>query len=286
MLDHILVAGLLLALPLRLLMATGVKGDQLPKYFSHEAKLVLYYGNGLLLWLLAGSVAFSWWWFDRSWAELGFQWGVLPYSGAAQSILLLFGALYLLDLFLEVEKDLHSRRSKRLPEVLFRDEGRGREIGIEPAPEDNYRLTTFNDPTAGLGEGSGTATGKSNPELPAFLPATSKEYIHFSLLSLTAGITEEIVYRGYCICYLAWLIGSDEWWQLSLVLLIPALSFGAGHFYQGWRAVLKIVFMAVLFGAFYWYTKSLLVLMIVHTTIDLLGGMLGWTQLRAERSRG
>lgn len=256
--DHILVASLLLALPIRLLMATGINGGQMPRHFSHEAKLALYYGNGLLLWLLAGTVAFSWWWYDRPWSELGFQWGNLPYSGAAQSIILLFGALYLLDLYLEVEKDLDSRR-------------------YSPSRDESSRIRTF------LPQGAAPSTADPNPELPAFLPATSKEFIHFSLLSLTAGITEEIVYRGYCITYLAWLLGSDSWWQLGLVLFIPAVAFGAGHFYQGWRAVLKIVFMAVLFGAFYWYTASLLVLMIVHTTIDLLGGMLGWTQLRASR---
>lgn len=280
------MASLLLALPIRLLMATGINGGQMPRHFSHEAKLALYYGNGLLLWLLAGTVAVSWWWYDRPWSELGFQWGSLPYSGAAQSIILLFGALYLFDLYLEVEKDLDSRRSKtssdgsgpsQTAESMKSDSGR---LGEGDMAIDSRRIRTF------LPQGAAPAAADHNPELPAFLPATSKEFIHFSLLSLTAGITEEIVYRGYCITYLAWLLGSDSWWQLGLVLFIPAIAFGAGHFYQGWRAVLKIVFMAVLFGAFYWYTKSLLVLMIVHTTIDLLGGMLGWTQLRASRGVG
>lgn len=131
-----------------------------------------------------------------------------------------------------------------------------------------------------------TETSKSTsiPTLPAFLPSTGREFIHYASLALSAGLAEEIVYRGYCITYLQTILGEEAWWQVALVLLLPAVAFGLGHLYQGWVAVLKIMGMAVLFGAVFLLSSSLWVLMLLHVAVDLVGGLLGWKILRERAS--
>ena len=111
-----------------------------------------------------------------------------------------------------------------------------------------------------------------------FLPVTAYEYFHFIFLALTAGICEEFIFRGYFIRYFQCLLGSEE--TYTLAILLPALIFGAVHFYQGWHAVVKITAMAIMFGYVFVHTGSLWVLMMVHAFIDLLGGLIAWQLLR------
>lgn len=114
-----------------------------------------------------------------------------------------------------------------------------------------------------------------------FLPASSRQFLHFIFLAVAAGVGEEIVYRGFMITYLSELLGTSGA-GVFVVLLVPAVAFGAGHLYQGWRAVGKIVLMAILFGFFYLRTNTLWPLMLVHTAIDVLGGVMSWYLLREK----
>lgn len=108
-----------------------------------------------------------------------------------------------------------------------------------------------------------------------FLPASCGEYLHFLFLAVCAGVCEEIIYRGFMVNYLHELLGNDPI-AIVAVLVVPAISFGLGHFYQGGRAVLKIVVMAVLFGYFFFRTGTLWPLMLLHTAVDAVGGLLSW----------
>ncbi len=109
-----------------------------------------------------------------------------------------------------------------------------------------------------------------------FLPANGGEYLHFLFLCLAAGVGEEIVYRGFMITYLRELLTSSEPWAAAVTLLFPAVSFGLAHYYQGAQAVIKIVAMALLFGFFYYRTGTLWPLILLHTAIDAVGGLLNW----------
>ncbi|TXF91445.1 CPBP family intramembrane metalloprotease [Neolewinella aurantiaca] len=108
-----------------------------------------------------------------------------------------------------------------------------------------------------------------------FLPVNAYQFLHFLFLALAAGVGEEIVYRGFMINYLSGLFG-DTGWAVVVVLLGPAIAFGVGHIYQGWRAVGKIIAMAVLFGFFLLRTNTLWPLILIHTAVDVLGGLLSW----------
>lgn len=101
------------------------------------------------------------------------------------------------------------------------------------------------------------------------LPRTDREVFGFKLLSITAGICEEVLYRGFLIWYLATWLGP---WPAALV---GAIGFGLAHWYQGRAGVLKTGLIGAIMGAFYLATGSLLWPAIVHAAIDLQGGAAG-----------
>jgi membrane protease YdiL (CAAX protease family) len=98
------------------------------------------------------------------------------------------------------------------------------------------------------------------------VPRTEREGAQFRLLSVTAGVCEEIVCRGYMIWYLAAFVG--EW----PAVFLGALIFGLGHLYQGTAGVIKTGVTGLVMGVLYVGTGSLLWPMILHLAVDLHGG--------------
>ena len=106
------------------------------------------------------------------------------------------------------------------------------------------------------------------------LPRDRHEWHGFALLSITAGVCEELIARGYLIWFFAaWLgpIGG---------LLVSSLLFGLGHAYQGATGVLKTGVVGLVMGLVYLGTRSLLPGMIVHTLIDVGSGFVGYVLFR------
>ena len=108
-----------------------------------------------------------------------------------------------------------------------------------------------------------------------FMPASATQFLNFIFLAVAAGVSEEIVYRGFMITYLQDLLGTSPLGNAAS-LVIPALGFALGHFYQGYKAVFKIIVMAILFGFFYLRTGTLWPLMLLHTAIDIFAGLMSW----------
>lgn len=101
------------------------------------------------------------------------------------------------------------------------------------------------------------------------LPRTAREGALFRWLSLTAGVCEEIVYRGYLIWYLGAFMGA---WAGAAV---AGVAFGALHAYQGKAGAVRTGLVGLGMGALYVGTGSLLWPMILHTAIDVQGGAVG-----------
>jgi len=101
-----------------------------------------------------------------------------------------------------------------------------------------------------------------------FLPRTAREAALFRRLSITAGVCEEIVYRGYLIWYLAAFVGQ---WPAAA---IAGVAFGLVHVYQGPTGAIKAGLVGLGMAALYVVTGSLLWPMILHGAIDLSGGAL------------
>jgi membrane protease YdiL (CAAX protease family) len=105
----------------------------------------------------------------------------------------------------------------------------------------------------------------------SLLPTTPLEIIIWVGVSITAGICEELAFRGFLQRQLHAFTGN-----LSLAVLAQGLVFGLFHAYQGWKNVVVITLLGVLFGALAAWRRNLRTNVIVHAWADIWGG---WLQL-------
>ena len=108
----------------------------------------------------------------------------------------------------------------------------------------------------------------------AFLPQNPRELMDFTFLAFSAGICEEVVYRGFLVNYLMTII-YDPIVAFNVAVIFPAIIFGVVHMYQGTKAVLKISIMSLLFSTIFIFSQSLLIVILLHIAVDVVGGFLG-----------
>lgn len=109
--------------------------------------------------------------------------------------------------------------------------------------------------------------------LIALVPHTTTEYRWFVGLSVTAGICEELLYRGF----LVWAL--QYWVGLGWAAAVSVLVFGAAHAYQGKDVVRPTLAGAVLQGLAL-LTRSILPGILVHAMLDVMSGTSGYLLLR------
>lgn len=105
--------------------------------------------------------------------------------------------------------------------------------------------------------------------LEPMLPRGASEARAFNALSITAGICEEILYRGYLIAYLKTAIGI---WP---AVFLSSVVFGLGHSYQGGTGVIKTGLVGLVMAGLYLVSGSLLAPMLLHAVLDLASGYIG-----------
>lgn len=107
------------------------------------------------------------------------------------------------------------------------------------------------------------------------LPRSDREMKTFWALAVTAGICEEVLYRGY----LFWYFG--HWLPQPYVLVVTAVVFGIGHSYQGMRGVVTTGIAGLFLGSVYLLTGSLYLPMAFHALIDAYSGYVGRAAMKA-----
>lgn len=102
-------------------------------------------------------------------------------------------------------------------------------------------------------------------KLDFFLPVTSAERAWFAVVSVSAGICEEVLYRGFLYHSFA------DFWQWGMVagLVASAIVFGLGHGYQGLTGIFATGILGAVLALLYLSTGSLAVPMVFHAAIDL-----------------
>lgn len=110
------------------------------------------------------------------------------------------------------------------------------------------------------------------------LPHTRREYAGFVAVAVTAGIVEEVLWRGFLIWYLGQFV------PIWTAALISVLGFGLAHAYQGRASIPKITLVGAVLTAIFMLSGSLWLPIILHAAIDVLQGKLGLTVItrRAE----
>ncbi len=103
-------------------------------------------------------------------------------------------------------------------------------------------------------------------DLVYFLPRTNRDFRHFVAVSITAGIVEEVLYRGFAFWYLA------QFMPIWAVIAVSSIGFGLGHSYQGLGGMLRVTGIGLAFGIFYVATGSIWLPMLAHAILDVLQG--------------
>jgi membrane protease YdiL (CAAX protease family) len=94
-------------------------------------------------------------------------------------------------------------------------------------------------------------------------------------VAISAGVCEEVVFRGWLLCTLHNILGLKG----TTLVLVAAACFGLAHFYQGATGVIATAIVGVLFTFLYVQSGSLLLPILLHILIDLR-----WVLLPAHRS--
>jgi membrane protease YdiL (CAAX protease family) len=103
----------------------------------------------------------------------------------------------------------------------------------------------------------------------SLLPQSLLEVLVWIGVSITAGVCEEMAFRGYLQRQFQALGGS-----VVAAVLGQGLVFGLAHAYQGWKNTVVISALGILFGALAVWRRNLRANMVVHAWTDIWGGWL------------
>jgi len=105
------------------------------------------------------------------------------------------------------------------------------------------------------------------------VPQTLTEYRWFVALSITAGICEELLYRGF----LTWLLAS--YMPVVVAIIVVSVTFGLAHAYLGRRGIINAgvvgLFMSLIVLASGWLIPA----MVIHALIDVSSAIVGYRVL-------
>jgi uncharacterized protein len=108
---------------------------------------------------------------------------------------------------------------------------------------------------------------KSLDRVRRLIPKTPTERAVWILVSISAGVCEEILYRGWLLSLFAATLGS-VWFGL----LISSIIFGLAHAYQGRNGILGTGIVGAIFGFLFIFSGSLIPGQVLHAAMDLNNG--------------
>jgi membrane protease YdiL (CAAX protease family) len=113
-----------------------------------------------------------------------------------------------------------------------------------------------------------------DPRVFQLSPQTNAELASFMALSLSAGVCEEFVFRGFLISAFQPLIGL--WGAAAVSVVVFALA----HAYEGTRGIISTGLVGLFFTLVVLVLGSLLAAMVIHVLIDVAEGLVAWLAVR------
>jgi CAAX protease family protein len=107
-------------------------------------------------------------------------------------------------------------------------------------------------------------------QISFLFPHSGLEVVAWTLLSATAGVCEEIIFRGYLQTQLTRMTGA-AW----IGILGQAVVFGGSHAYEGWQRMVIIGVWGIMFGVLALLRRSLRPGMMAHGFHDFFTGLAG-----------
>lgn len=100
------------------------------------------------------------------------------------------------------------------------------------------------------------------------IPVTRAERRLFIVLSLAAGVSEEVAFRGVLPAILERTTGS-----LWIAFLISATAFALAHLLQGWTSAMFVGIFGLVLHLLVWTTGTLWTAIAVHVLYDVVAGL-------------
>jgi membrane protease YdiL (CAAX protease family) len=109
------------------------------------------------------------------------------------------------------------------------------------------------------------------------VPRTSREARVFRLVSVNAGVCEELVFRGFIMAYVRTFAGPVA------AVAVSAIVFGIGHYYLGLPHVLKSAIYGAILSLIVLVSGSLWPVILIHAVQDWTSGDLGFRAVELAR---
>lgn len=101
-------------------------------------------------------------------------------------------------------------------------------------------------------------------DIEAIIPRTIRERYYYVVVAVSAGIGEELVFRGFGLRLFSHLGAKGV-----LLLFLTSLVFGLAHIYQGVAGILATAVLGFVFSMAYIISGTLLLPIVLHALIDL-----------------
>lgn len=101
------------------------------------------------------------------------------------------------------------------------------------------------------------------------LPVSAKERRYWVVLSLSAGICEELLFRGFLIHYLSGSLAGGPALGVLSAWLLSSMLFGLAHIYQGVAGVIRATIAGLLLGLVAILTGQLILPILLHALFDV-----------------
>ena len=120
---------------------------------------------------------------------------------------------------------------------------------------------------------------KEDDSVNEMLPDSRNEFLLFILLSVSAGICEELIYRWYLYNF----IELQTNWMIAVI--VSSFIFGIAHIYLGWRHVFKTSLIGVLLCGTYLFFESITVAIIIHILINVYSGTISYYAKKYDKPK-
>jgi hypothetical protein len=119
--------------------------------------------------------------------------------------------------------------------------------------------------------------GRRFGRLELLIPHNGSELRHFYGVSLSAGVVEEALWRGFLMWYLT------QVFPVWAAAAISAVGFGLAHAYQGTQQIPRITLVGAFFAYLYVLSGTIWLPMLLHAATDVLQGRLAYEIARRRR---
>lgn len=119
----------------------------------------------------------------------------------------------------------------------------------------------------GASEDAKRAQREKLGDLKPLVPQDDRDLRVFFGLSLTAGVVEELLYRGFVL----WVL--FQWMPVWSAIVLSSVAFGLAHSYQGLSGMLRTGAIGLIFALLFVASGSIWLPMLFHALFDMVMGV-------------